>query len=86
MISVRLLSVLLFALALISCSNENQTEQKEQSSYEIMDSASLQTNPITVLPTTDSIKIKSSFDLILAKVEDSLMTWGFSNRTETIFK
>ncbi len=79
-------SVLLFVFLMSSCSSNKKDTHKEEPHYEKLDSTTLQANPIAVPPQSDSIKIKSSFDLMLAKVEDSLIAWGFTKRTEKLFK
>lgn len=51
----------------------------------MLDSSTIESNPISVKPPPPTIKLESDFDQILAKVNDSLMTWGFNERSEKLY-
>ena len=76
--------VFLLAVSLFSCTSKQKYTQEKEPRYETLDTTSLQANPIAVLAPEDSIKIKSNFELMLAKVEDSLVVWGYPFKEDVL--
>lgn len=83
----RFVRYILLGILALSCSEHQEKKQEganeQQASLEL-DSLTLNTDPISV-NSPSQIKLKTDFEIMLAKVEDSLFIWGFTKRTEKQF-
>lgn len=80
----RLSIFLILAVLAISCSKRKKPKKDQFDSLLVLDTLSLTTGPISVVA-PNKIKLKTNFESMLDKVEDSLFIWGYQTKSEKLF-
>jgi hypothetical protein len=76
---------LIAAVLTLSCSEKEKPKKVFFDPLLVIDSLSLTTDPISVV-TPKQINLTTNFELMLAKVEDSLGVWGYKTKVENLLK